>query len=295
MGLKYSITLSSFRNIESIEKTLERLVYEGYDAVEMYGEPDKLDIKTIRETFSCFDIAVCGITGMWGTSAHDEAHKRKLLSYNQDILKYSKKYVKQCIKLCHELGGRELNLCLFADDDLVAFDRNHTILHDIKKTQIIQNLLLPILYDLTRFAEDYDIMLLLEPLNRYSTPYCTTAKDAVAIAKQVNHSNFGILLDTFHMNIEEDSFEHAIFTSANLLGHTHFADNNRKMPGYAHIDFMPILESLSRIKYNGYISFEPILNNEALTSTKQGLNYIKSLARNKKHIEAKHDKNSMYK
>ena len=281
MTFKYSITLSSFRDIESIEKTLDRLVYQGYDAVEMYGEPDKLDIRTIRETFSCFDIAVCGITGMWGSSGHDDAYKRKLISCNQSILKHSKEYVKRCIKLCHELGGKELNLCLFADDELATFDRNHILLPDIKKIRIIQNVLLPILYELARFAADYDIMLLLEPLNRYSTPYCTTAKDAVYIAKQVNHTNFGILLDTFHMNIEEDSFEYAILTSANLLRHTHFADNNRKMPGYAHIDFKLVLDSLNSVKYNGYISFEPILNIDYLTSTQKGLNFIKSIVRNK--------------
>jgi sugar phosphate isomerase/epimerase len=277
MGFKYAITLSSFRNIETIEGTLERLVNYGYDAVEMYGEPDKLDIRTIRDTLSSFNIAVCGITGMWGTSGNDEANKRKLISCNQSVLKHSKEYVRRCVKLCHELGGKELNLCLFADDHLLAFDRNHIILPDINKKRIIQNVLLPILYDLTRFAKDYNIMLLLEPLNRYSTPYCTTAKEAVAIAKQVNHSNFGILLDTFHMNIEEDSLEKAIFTSANLLGHTHFADNNRKMPGYAHVDFELVLKSLHHIKYNGHICFEPILNTYTLTSTKKGLNFIKSL------------------
>jgi sugar phosphate isomerase/epimerase len=278
MGFKYAITLSSFRHIEAIEETLERLVSYGYDAVEMYGEPDKIDIRTIRDTLSSFNIDVCGITGMWGTAGNDEADKRKLISCDQSILKYSKEYVKQCIKLCHDLGGKELNLCLFADDHLLAFDRNHIILADINKTRIIKNVLLPILDDLTRFAEDYNIMLLLEPLNRYSTPYCTTAKDAIDIAKQVNHSNFGILLDTFHMNIEEDSLENTIYTSANLLVHTHFADNNRKMPGCAHIDFELVLKSLRHIKYNGFISFEPILNTYTLTSLKKGLNFIKSLA-----------------
>lgn len=281
MTFKYSITLSSFRHIESIEKTLDRLVYQGYDAVEMYGEPDKLDIRAMRETFSCFDITVCGITGMWGSSGRDDAHKRKLISRYQSVLKHSIEYVKRCIKLCHELGGKELNLCLFADDELATFDRNHIKLPDIKKIRVIQKVLLPILCELTRFADDYDIMLLLEPLNRYSTPYCTTAKDAVYIAKQVNHTNFGILLDTFHMNIEEDSFEYAILNSAKLLRHTHFADNNRKMPGYAHIDFKLVLGSLNSVKYNGYISFEPILNNDYLTSTQQGLNFIKSIVRHK--------------
>jgi hypothetical protein len=46
------------------------------------------------------------------------------------------------------------------------------------------------------------------------------------------------------MNIEEDSIEHAMMESHHLLRHTHFADNNRKMPGSAHIDFRSILHSL---------------------------------------------------
>jgi sugar phosphate isomerase/epimerase len=285
MSFRYSITLSSFRHIESIEKTLERLVFQGYDAVEMYGEPDGIDLKIIKQVFSCYDIAVSGITGMWGSSGYSDAHKRKLISCDQTSLKHSKEYVKNCIKLCHQLGGKELNLCLFADEDIAAFDRNHIVIDDDEKKRVIQNLTLPVLCDLTRFAYDYNIMLLLEPLNRYSTPYCTTAEDAIIIAKLVNHSNFGILLDTFHMNIEEDSFEYAILNSARFLGHTHFADNNRKMPGYAHIDFKPIVNSLKEIKYNGYISFEPILNNVSLTSTYGGLAFIKSIVQNKDRME----------
>jgi len=117
-------------------------------------------------------------------------------------------------------------------------------------------------------------------LNRYSTPYCTTADDAVSIVKQINQDNFGILLDTFHMNIEEDSFEHAILKSERLLQHTHFADNNRKMPGYGHIDFKLIVNSLRNIGYNHYISFEPNLTRKDYESvTKNGLEFIKSIYR----------------
>ena len=170
----------------------------------------------------------------------------------------SQKYVEQCIKMCQTLGGEKLNICLFADDNLVPLDRNHTILSEDQKAPILEKVI-PILSRLSKFADDHDIQLLLEPLNRYSTPYCTTAKDAVAIAKQIKQDNFGILLDTFHMNIEEDSFEYAISSSDGLIQHTHFADNNRKMPGYGHIDFQSIIKGLSRIGYNQYISFEPNL------------------------------------
>ncbi len=61
-----------------------------------------------------------------------------------------------------------------------------------------------------------------------------------------------------------------------LLRHTHFADNNRKMPGNGHIDFRSVVDSLHRIGYNGFISFEPTMTN---TNYKlelwEGLEFIK--------------------
>ncbi len=278
MRFKYSITLSSFRNIEEpLEKILERLGQQGYDAVEMFGEPYKLDLKSLNDAFHSFNIPVCGITGMWGPVG-EEGRKRKLLSLNRDIVAYSEEYVKRCIKMCHLLGGYEINLCLFADDKFDTFDRNHGMVRQDQKERIIQKRAIPTLSKLSKFAKDYGIQLLLEPLNRYSTPYCTTATDAVSIAHRLNLDNFGVLLDTFHMNIEEDSIEQAIMKSRGLLRHMHFADNNRTMPGTAHIDFQSVVKTLIRIGYNKYISFEPTLTNKAYEkATKSGLEFIKTI------------------
>jgi sugar phosphate isomerase/epimerase len=129
---------------------------------------------------------------------------------------------------------------------------------------------------LCRKATNYDIKLLLEPLNRYSTPYCATAKDAIAIAQQVD--SLGVLLDTYHMNIEEDSFKDAIRSSRKFLRHLHFADNNRKMPGFAHIDFSTIVKSLNEIGYDDFISFEPnVADKNYQHATKYGLDFIKRI------------------
>jgi sugar phosphate isomerase/epimerase len=58
----------------------------------------------------------------------------------------------------------------------------------------------------------------------------------------------------------------------------HFADNNRKMPGYAHTNFLSIMRSLSGIGYNGYASFEPILSDKNYeTFTRKGLEHIRSI------------------
>ena len=277
MPFKYSITLSSFRNIEPIERTIERLAAQGYNAVEMYGEPEKVNLKMLLDVFNSFDLSVCGVTGMWGRTSL-EGRKRKLLSAKPGLVTNSQKYVEQCVEMCRSLEASELNVCLFADDTS-TFDPNHYVIPEPQKTTVIQKIM-PTLSELSRFARDRGIRLLLEPLNRYSTPFCTTAEEAVAVARHVNQENFGVLLDTFHMNIEEDSFEHAILKSGRLLHHTHFAENNRKMPGRGHIDFHSIIKPLRKIGYQEYISFEPDLTNneDYMMATKCGLDFIKSIS-----------------
>jgi len=116
---------------------------------------------------------------------------------------------------------------------------------------------------------------------RVDLDYCTTAKDAISIAKELNQDNFGVLLDTFHMNIEEDSIEQAIVKSRGLLRHIHFADNNRKMPGSGHLNFQLVVKSLGRIDYDKYISFEPNLPSKGYaTATKIGLEFAETIERN---------------
>jgi D-psicose/D-tagatose/L-ribulose 3-epimerase len=276
LKLKYAITLSSFCHIEPIERTLERLQGQGYDAVEMFGEPQKMGMKKLRDIFDSFNFHVCGITGMWGSISED-SWKRRILSADRSITKHTEEYVMDCIKMCQSVGGNEMNICLFADSDMATFDRNHRTLSGDKKEAVIQKAI-PLLNTLSKFAKDYGVHILVEPLNRYNTPFCSSAKDAFVIANKVNHDNFGLLLDTFHMNIEEDSLEDTILKSGKLLRHMHLADNNRKMPGYAHINFQSIMRSLFGIGYNGYASFEPNVNDKEYENyTKRGLEFIKSL------------------
>ncbi|MGI0088637.1 MAG: sugar phosphate isomerase/epimerase family protein [Nitrosotalea sp.] len=275
MAFKYSVTLSSFRNLESIEQTLVRLKEQGYDAVEMFGEPEQTNLRDLRETFASHDLPVCGITGMWGRASKDWQN-RKLLSTDPHIVNHSENYVRKCIEMCQYLGGNEINVCLFADDGRV-FDANHGVLSDDQKKSTIEKAI-PILSSLVRFASDHDVDLLIEPLNRYSTPHCTAARDAMYIAHRINQDNLGLLLDTFHMNIEESSFEQAIMDSKDFLRHTHFSDNNRAMPGGAHLDFTSIVKTLNRIGYGKYVSFEPNLANaDYKSATLDGLKFIRAL------------------
>ena len=271
--MKYAITLASFRNIEPVEDTLATLAKQGYRAMEMFGEPSEVDAKKLLDSLNSYGLSVCGVTGMWGSISSD-GWKRRLLSSDPKLVQASEQYVIDCLKLCNTLGGHEMNVCLFADE-IKGFDRTHRIISPNEK-ELFAAKAVPLMRVLCRRAADYGIQLVLEPLNRYSTPYCATAKDAIAIAQHVD--SLGILLDTFHMNIEEDMFKDAIQSSSTLLRHMHFADNNRKMPGFAHIDFSTIIKSLNEIGYQNYISFEPNIADRSYEhETKYGLDFVKRI------------------
>ena len=278
MSWKYSITLSSFKNLEPVEKTLENLKYQGFDTVEVYGEPDLIDVKSISHILDSLSMDVSGISGMWGMSSSNYK-SRKLVTNESDSLLAAQDYVKKCISLCHSLGGRTFNICLFSDSPII-FDGNHNGLLREDKRKLISALIDP-LRELAKYARNYNVDLLIEPLNRYSTPICTNSEDAKYIVELVDQENVGILLDTFHMNIEEDSIYDAIIKSNTMLKHVHISDNNRKMPGLAHIDFESIIAALKNIKYMKFLTFEPTVQHiDYKNEIKYGLDYLKKLSKN---------------
>ena len=277
MSWEYSITLSSFKNLEPIQVTLEKLKNQGFSTVEVYGDPDFIDVKNLMDQFDSYSIKVSGVTGMWGLSSTDDK-SRNLVTTDNRLRLAAQNYVKKCVTLCHDLGGKTFNICLFSDKPLIS-DGNHKFLPVEMKRKLMSSLVKP-LRELVEYASDYDIDLVIEPLNRYSTPICTTSEDAKYIVNQLNHENMGIMLDTFHMNIEEDSIYETIVDTGSLLRHIHVSDNNRKMPGFAHIDFDEIVRALKKIKYSNFIAFEPTVQNiNYEKDLKSGLNHFRNLSK----------------
>lgn len=115
------------------------------------------------------------------------------------------------------------------------------------------------LRELSRMAEEYDINYCLEIVNRYEQYLLNTAKEGVDFARELGSPKIKLLLDSFHMNIEEDSFHEAIETAGELLGHFHIGECNRKVPGRGHMDWDEIVRGLKDINYQGRIVMEPFV------------------------------------
>lgn len=109
---------------------------------------------------------------------------------------------------------------------------------------------------IVKTAEDYGVTYCVEVVNRYEGCIMNTAAEAMDYIKRVDAENIGVLLDTYHMNIEENSFSDAIHLVGDKLYGLHTGDNNRRCPGRGHIDFDEIFQALADINYQGRIVSE---------------------------------------
>ncbi|WP_262247054.1 sugar phosphate isomerase/epimerase family protein [Parapedobacter soli] len=105
-------------------------------------------------------------------------------------------------------------------------------------------------------ADNLGVKLAMEPLNRYETDFINTADQAVALVDEIGHRAVGILLDTYHMNIEEKDSAAAIRKTGNRLLHVHACGCDRGAPGGDHINWDSIRDALKEVHYRGSLVIE---------------------------------------
>jgi sugar phosphate isomerase/epimerase len=125
----------------------------------------------------------------------------------------------------------------------------------------------------------YGVQIALEPICRYETTLINNVAQGLELVERVGADNMGLLLDTFHMNIEEPSIEESIRACNDRLFHFHVADSNRWYPGAGHLDFRRILETLLATSYTGYVSGEFMPYPDADTAAERSIAYLRQLHR----------------
>jgi sugar phosphate isomerase/epimerase len=134
------------------------------------------------------------------------------------------------------------------------------------------------LHECTEAAAPAGVRLCLEPLNRYETGLIHNVAEGLDLVERVGTDNMGLLLDTFHMNIEEPDLAQAIRECGDRLFHFHVADSNRWYPGAGHIDFGCLLAVLDEIGYEGYVSGEFMPPPDADTAAKRAITHLRAVA-----------------
>lgn len=115
------------------------------------------------------------------------------------------------------------------------------------------------LKELSKTAEEYDVTLGMEILNRYEGYILNTCDEAIDFVDEIGSSHVKIMLDTFHMNIEEDNIAAAIRKAGSRLGHLHLGEQNRMVPGKGSLPWGEIGQALRDIQYEGAAVMEPFV------------------------------------
>ena len=109
---------------------------------------------------------------------------------------------------------------------------------------------------LSEYAADHGVKMGIEPLNRFETSFINLAEQVIEVVDRVNHPACQIMLDTFHMNIEEKSLGEAIRAAGPRLVHLHACENDRGAPGSGNVAWDEVAQALQDINYDGPVVIE---------------------------------------
>ena len=122
------------------------------------------------------------------------------------------------------------------------------------------------------YAGEKDVNIALEPINRFQEDFLHSILDCKKYLDRFRFSNVKMLIDSFHMNIEDVDMWENVRQAKDYIIHVHYSDSNRLAPGLGHFNFIIMTEILEEIEYKGYISAEILPIPDSYTAAKQSIN-----------------------
>jgi len=209
----------------------------GFDVVEFpLEEPGAFDYEAARELLDEH--------GLDATLVVAITEDRDLLAEDPDVRANARKYVRGAIDAADAIGSSVVAGPLYS-----AVGRTWRLDDEGREEHL--DLLATQLGDLADYAADRSVTLCVEPLNRFETSFLNTTEQGLEVIDRVDHEACKLLLDTFHMNIEEKSPGRAIRAAGEDLGHFHACGNDRGAPGNGTIDWDGVVAALEDVDYDG--------------------------------------------
>jgi D-psicose/D-tagatose/L-ribulose 3-epimerase len=225
----------------------------GYDFIELLvPEPGEIDMAAARAALDAAGLSVvlaARVNLERNLSSDDPAAHRRGIDYL--------KYTADCAKA---LGARVVggpltgNPLVFAGRAPKPVDETERL---ARKERCVEGL---------REAGDHaaalGVTLAVEPLNRFESDVLCTTQQAVELLDAVDHPAVQMMLDTFHMHMEEANMAEAIRLAGKRLIHFQANENHRGFPGTGMTDWVEVFRALHEIGYDGPVSLEPFRRND---------------------------------
>lgn len=247
--MKFGIYYAYWENQWSADyaQYIDKVAHLGFDILEIaatpiatYTDSELSELKKRAEDKGIILTVGHGPTAEQNVSSADPAIRKNAIAYYTDLLKKLEK-----------LGVSTIGGALYSYwpvDYSNPIDKNGDWARAVESIR-----------ELSIVARDCGVNYCLEVLNRFENYILNTALEGVEFVKQVDSPNVKVMLDTFHMNIEEDSIGGAIRTAGKYLGHFHTGECNRRVPGKGRTPWQEVGLALADINYDGYVVMEPFV------------------------------------
>jgi D-psicose/D-tagatose/L-ribulose 3-epimerase len=214
----------------------------GFDIIELPLENlGDLDHSTARQIIEDQGLGVSACAAM--------GPDRDLIHPDAAIRQSGMAYIKDSIDACEALGVTN-----FVGPIYAAVGRTWKQTPDERAKDL--DLLIDNLTELSDYAEAHGVVLGLEPLNRFETSFINIAEQVIEVVDRVDSPACGIMLDTFHMNIEEKNLGDAIRAAGDRLVQLHACENDRGAPGSGNVTWDAVAAGLKDIGYDGPVVIE---------------------------------------
>ena len=214
----------------------------GFDVLEVcIEEPERVTAGAIRTAAAEASVAVsvCGAFGPDRDVSHDDAAMRRL----------GVEYLKACVDLAAAVGSPHVAGPMYA-----ATGKTRLLPEPERERQ--RRWAADGLREAAAYAGERSVALAIEPLNRFETDLVNTVEQGLDLCDRIGMPNVGLLLDTFHMNIEERSLPAAIRAAGDRLLHLHACENDRGAPGSGHVDWRGVADALAETGYESQVVIE---------------------------------------
>lgn len=110
------------------------------------------------------------------------------------------------------------------------------------------------------YAEERDVRLQLEAINRAETTIVNTTVECLAFIDRLgNPKSLGMLYDTYHSNLEDGGMLEAVHAAGGKIFNVHLADSHRGLPGEGNIDFSAVCKAIWETGYKGAFALETLV------------------------------------
>ncbi len=228
--------------------TFGRMKKAGCDFVELLvPEPGELDLAETK--------AVLAGHGLGCVLAARVNLTRDLASADPNAAKAGVAYLESCVDSAVALGATIVGGPLYGAPLVFAGRAPAPVAEDERQRRIDQ--IVAGLKQAGRRAADMGVRLGIEPLNRFETDIANSTGHALALAEMTDSPAVGVMLDTFHMNMEDKDIAAAIRRAGDRMVHFQANENDRGFVGSGHIDWGAVAKALRDIGYSGPITLEP--------------------------------------